>query len=205
MIYTEYFARGTQPTTVCPLHESPSSSIGWPASFGKDNQHPGRGRPTPACRRRRRRARPAAAPTSAASATRTATKRSRGARSRGAEEEARLLVEGVRRRRQEDRRGEEERRRAEEGRGAQEAGGAAEERAKRRRGRTSGSRMPLRDIVGHRHLLELLAGAAERGSLPPSLIFAGPDGVGKRGRRVALAQLLNCQTRRRPTARGDRP
>jgi DNA polymerase-3 subunit delta' len=54
--------------------------------------------------------------------------------------------------------------------------------------------MPFRDVVGHRHLLDLVAGAVARGSLPPSLIFAGPDGVGKRTAAVALAQLVNCQT-----------
>jgi DNA polymerase III subunit delta' len=54
--------------------------------------------------------------------------------------------------------------------------------------------MPFHDIAGHRHLLDLLAGAATRGSLPPSLIFAGPDGVGKRMAAVALAQLVNCQS-----------
>jgi DNA polymerase-3 subunit delta' len=54
--------------------------------------------------------------------------------------------------------------------------------------------MPFRDIVGHRHLLDLVAGAATRASLPPSLIFAGPDGVGKRAAAVALAQLVNCPT-----------
>ena len=54
--------------------------------------------------------------------------------------------------------------------------------------------MPFRDIVGHRHLLTLVAGAVERGSLPPSLIFAGPGGIGKHRAAVALAQLLNCQT-----------
>jgi DNA polymerase III subunit delta' len=54
--------------------------------------------------------------------------------------------------------------------------------------------MPLRDVVGHRHLLALVAAAVERGSLPPSLIFAGPDGIGKRRAAVGLAQLLNCTT-----------
>ena len=54
--------------------------------------------------------------------------------------------------------------------------------------------MPFRDLVGHRHLLELVAGAVARESLPPSLIFAGPDGVGKRAAAVALAQLVNCAT-----------
>jgi DNA polymerase-3 subunit delta' len=52
--------------------------------------------------------------------------------------------------------------------------------------------MPFREIAGHRHLFELLTGAAARGSLPPSLIFAGPDGVGKRMTAVALAQFVNC-------------
>ena len=52
--------------------------------------------------------------------------------------------------------------------------------------------MPFRDIAGHRRLVELSARAAVRGSLPPSLIFAGPDGVGKRLTAVALAQLFNC-------------
>jgi DNA polymerase-3 subunit delta' len=54
--------------------------------------------------------------------------------------------------------------------------------------------MSFRDLTGHRRVLELTARAALRGSLPPSLIFAGPDGVGKRHAAVALAQLLNCLT-----------
>ena len=54
-------------------------------------------------------------------------------------------------------------------------------------------RMPFRDILGHEHVLGLLSQAAERGTLPQSLIFAGPSGVGKHMAAVALAQLLNCQ------------
>ena len=52
--------------------------------------------------------------------------------------------------------------------------------------------MSFRQIAGHRHLLELVARASSRGTLPPSLIFAGPEGVGKRMAAVALAQLMNC-------------
>jgi len=52
--------------------------------------------------------------------------------------------------------------------------------------------MPFRDLAGHRHVLDLTARAAARGSLPPSLIFAGPDGVGKRLAAVSLAQFFNC-------------
>jgi DNA polymerase-3 subunit delta' len=55
--------------------------------------------------------------------------------------------------------------------------------------------MPFRTISGHRRLLELLAGAAVRGSLAPSLMFVGPEGVGKRTAALALAQLLNCAER----------
>ena len=54
------------------------------------------------------------------------------------------------------------------------------------------SHMPFRDLTGHRRLLELTARAALRGSLPPSLIFAGPEGVGKRLAAIALAQFVNC-------------
>jgi DNA polymerase III subunit delta' len=52
--------------------------------------------------------------------------------------------------------------------------------------------MSFRQIAGHRHLLDLIARATSRSTLPPSLIFAGPEGVGKRMAAVALAQLMNC-------------
>jgi membrane peptidoglycan carboxypeptidase len=40
MIYTEYFVKGTQPTTVCPLHESVSLLDRLAGVFGKDNHPP---------------------------------------------------------------------------------------------------------------------------------------------------------------------
>lgn len=52
--------------------------------------------------------------------------------------------------------------------------------------------MPFRDIAGHDHLKQLIARAAVRGTLPPSLIFAGPAGVGKAMVALALAQFVNC-------------
>ena len=52
--------------------------------------------------------------------------------------------------------------------------------------------MPFRDIAGHRLTLRLLARAVARRSLPPSLLFTGSRGVGKRRTAVALAQALNC-------------
>ena len=52
--------------------------------------------------------------------------------------------------------------------------------------------MPFRDVIGHRRLIGLLARSIREQSLPPSLIFAGPDGVGKRLVAIAAAQELNC-------------
>src|SRR6059058_5563923 len=52
--------------------------------------------------------------------------------------------------------------------------------------------MPFRDVVGHVRVVELLTRSVAGGSLPPSLIFAGPAGVGKRLTALAVAQTLNC-------------
>jgi DNA polymerase-3 subunit delta' len=52
--------------------------------------------------------------------------------------------------------------------------------------------MPFRDLVGHRRPLTLLTRSIAQASLPPSLIFAGPAGVGKRRAALATAQALNC-------------
>ena len=60
--------------------------------------------------------------------------------------------------------------------------------------------MPLREVSGHRHLLELLARAVGRASLPQSLIFSGPERAGKRTTALALAQAVNCE---RPVAWPD--
>jgi DNA polymerase III subunit delta' len=65
--------------------------------------------------------------------------------------------------------------------------------------------MPFRDLVGHRTVLSLLARAIDAGTLPPSLIFGGPEGVGKRQAALALAQALNCPTPLRPVPWPDAP
>ena len=54
--------------------------------------------------------------------------------------------------------------------------------------------MPFRDIKGHVPQKTLLARAIGRDALPQSLVFAGPDGVGKRLVALAVAQRLNCLT-----------
>jgi DNA polymerase-3 subunit delta' len=54
--------------------------------------------------------------------------------------------------------------------------------------------MPFRDIIGHRRLVALLSRAVARETLPATLLFAGPRGVGKRRVAVGLAETLNCPT-----------
>ena len=60
--------------------------------------------------------------------------------------------------------------------------------------------MPFSGIAGHRPVIDLLSRAVLRQTLPPSLIFAGPEGVGKRLTALALAQALNCDRRQPRTA-----
>jgi DNA polymerase-3 subunit delta' len=52
--------------------------------------------------------------------------------------------------------------------------------------------MPFKEIIGHRRLVALLSRAISKDTLPPSLLFAGPRGVGKRRTAVAVAETLNC-------------
>src|SRR5689334_17827381 len=52
--------------------------------------------------------------------------------------------------------------------------------------------MPFGDVSTHRRIVELLSRSVARGTLPPSLVFAGPPGAGKRLTAIAVAQALNC-------------
>jgi DNA polymerase III subunit delta' len=52
--------------------------------------------------------------------------------------------------------------------------------------------MPFRDVVGHVRLINLLSRSIAGSSLPPSLLFAGPSGIGKHLTAVGVAQALNC-------------
>src|SRR5437773_9293928 len=58
--------------------------------------------------------------------------------------------------------------------------------------------MAFRDLVGHRTTLALITRALDANTLPPTLIFGGPDGVGKRQAAIALAQTINCLQPVRP-------
>ncbi len=52
--------------------------------------------------------------------------------------------------------------------------------------------MSFARVFGHSRPLGLLAGSIARGTLPPSLLFTGPEGVGKRLAAQAVAEALNC-------------
>jgi DNA polymerase-3 subunit delta' len=56
--------------------------------------------------------------------------------------------------------------------------------------------MPFRVIAGHRRVLLLLARAIAHDTLPPVLLLAGPEGVGKRLAAQAAAEVLNCMAPR---------
>src|SRR3954451_24859966 len=52
--------------------------------------------------------------------------------------------------------------------------------------------MPLSDVLGRNRRIALLKRWVAGASLPPSLLFDGPEGVGKRQTALGLAQALNC-------------
>lgn len=49
--------------------------------------------------------------------------------------------------------------------------------------------MQVKDFIGNEKLVRLL----QRGELPQSSLFTGPDGIGKRTLALLLAQLTNCK------------
>ena len=63
--------------------------------------------------------------------------------------------------------------------------------------------MPFSSLIGHRPLVALLRQAVARGRVPQSLLFAGPEGVGKREAALALAQAVNCPSRKDGDACGS--
>src|SRR5712692_32605 len=65
--------------------------------------------------------------------------------------------------------------------------------------------MPLRDVVVHHRLISLLTRSVSGGTLPPSLLFAGPSGVGKRLTAIGVAQALNCVAIRPPNPQSPIP
>lgn len=58
--------------------------------------------------------------------------------------------------------------------------------------------MPLVPLYGHQDIKARLSQSAEAGTLPASLLFHGPRGVGKQRLALWLAQLLLCENEPRP-------
>ena len=52
--------------------------------------------------------------------------------------------------------------------------------------------MAFQALVGHHRVLALLTRAIARSTLPPALLLAGPEGIGKRRTALAIAETLNC-------------
>jgi DNA polymerase-3 subunit delta' len=51
----------------------------------------------------------------------------------------------------------------------------------------------LADVRGHERVRSILSRALERDRLPPALLFAGPEGVGKKRLALAVAQAALCE------------
>lgn len=67
--------------------------------------------------------------------------------------------------------------------------------------------MRLSEVIGHKRLTALISRAIDRDTLPPTLLFAGPSGVGKWAVAQATAQAVNCldpSTHASPAAQDSR-
>jgi DNA polymerase-3 subunit delta' len=51
------------------------------------------------------------------------------------------------------------------------------------------------DVLGNGRVKKILRSALQRGRVPNSLLFCGPEGVGKRTLALVLARAVNCQRR----------
>jgi DNA polymerase-3 subunit delta' len=63
--------------------------------------------------------------------------------------------------------------------------------------------MRIGDVRGHDRIRAILSRALERDRLPPALLFAGPDGVGKKTLALAVAQAALCERAPAPEACGE--
>ena len=63
--------------------------------------------------------------------------------------------------------------------------------------------MRLADVRGHDRVRAILSRALERDRLPPALLFAGPDGVGKKLLALAVAQTALCERSPAPEPCGE--
>jgi DNA polymerase-3 subunit delta' len=61
----------------------------------------------------------------------------------------------------------------------------------------------LDEVRGHERVRAILARALERDRVPPALLFAGPDGVGKKTLALAVGQALLCERAPAPEPCGE--
>ncbi|HKC12776.1 MAG TPA: DNA polymerase III subunit delta', partial [Vicinamibacteria bacterium] len=52
--------------------------------------------------------------------------------------------------------------------------------------------MAFARIIGHDHVKQLLSRALRQGRLPPALLFAGPEGIGKKALALVAGRALVC-------------
>jgi len=56
--------------------------------------------------------------------------------------------------------------------------------------------MAFKDVSGNSRVKKILIKALQKNRVPNSLLFCGPEGVGKRDTALVLAKALNCQQRK---------
>ena len=55
--------------------------------------------------------------------------------------------------------------------------------------------MTFKDILGNERQKKILKRALQKGRIPNSMLFWGPEGVGKRSLALVLAKAMNCETK----------
>jgi len=56
--------------------------------------------------------------------------------------------------------------------------------------------MGFEDIMGHERVKKILKKSLQKKKIPNSMLFCGPEGVGKRGMAFALAKAINCERKK---------
>ncbi|TEU06165.1 MAG: DNA polymerase III subunit delta' [Candidatus Aminicenantes bacterium] len=56
--------------------------------------------------------------------------------------------------------------------------------------------MAFKDIVGHERVKKILRKALQKKKIPNSMLFSGPEGVGKEETALVLAKAMNCERKK---------
>ena len=200
MVYTDFFVKGTQPTDMCPLHQSPSFIDRLAGIFGKDSGVPvsvdasgTSARPAPSARQARRSG---------------AVHRKQGRSRKKTDGKDEKVEDGKKKRGFWGRlfgRGDDDKKKKEEER-------RRRKRKQRKRNEREARRplltaMPLGEIAGHHHLLELLAARRHSpvAATQPDIRRARRRRKAHGRRRARAVAQLPDQPDRRADACGDCP